>query len=126
MSIFSSGKKKENKNVCKCNCGCCGSDTENIETGCSSDDETKKTSSISIKVLGTGCKSCHQQYENVIMAVKESSLDADVQYITDMKKIMEYGVMSMPAVVINEKTVVTGKVLKKDDVKALLDKIGAR
>ena len=39
---------------------------------------------------------------------------------------MEYGVMSMPAVVINEKTVVTGKVLKKDDVKALLDKIGAR
>ncbi len=77
-----------------------------------------------MKVLGAGCKSCHEQYENVKQAVKDMGFSIEVTYITDMKKIMEYGVMSMPALVVNEQVVAAGKVLKPNDVIALLRKSG--
>ena len=77
-----------------------------------------------IKVLGAGCKSCHEQYENAKKAIKDMGLDLEVEYITDMQKVMEYGAMSMPALVVNEKVVFMGKVLKSDDVIALLHNLG--
>ncbi len=80
--------------------------------------ETKEV----IKVLGAGCKSCHQQYENVKEAVKDLGLDIEVEYITDLAKVMEYGVMSMPAIVVNEKVISAGKVLSVSDFKKALDK----
>lgn len=76
-----------------------------------------------IKVLGTGCKSCHEQYENAKVAVKELGLALEVEYITDMETVMAYGVMSMPAIVVNEKVVSMGKVLKSADVEKLLKKL---
>lgn len=76
----------------------------------------------SIKVLGTGCKTCHQQYENVKTAVKSLGLSAEVEYITDIEKIMEYGVMVMPAIVIDGEVAVSGKLLKAKDVEKLLRK----
>ena len=78
----------------------------------------------SVKVLGAGCKSCHEQFENAKTAVKSLGLSAEVEYITDMKKIMGYGVMSMPAIVVNEKVVSMGKVLKTAEVEKLLHKMG--
>ena len=51
-------------------------------------------------------------------------LKVEVEYITDMEKIMEYGVMSMPAIVVNDKVVSAGKVLKEADVEALLRRLG--
>ena len=51
-------------------------------------------------------------------------LDADVEYVTDMEVIMGYGVMSMPAIVVNEKVVSMGKVLKASQVEELLRKLG--
>ena len=51
-------------------------------------------------------------------------LTVEVEYITDMQKVMEYGVMSMPALVVNEKVVAMGKVLKSNDIIALLHKLG--
>lgn len=51
-------------------------------------------------------------------------LSVEVEYITDMQKVMEYGVMSMPALVVNEKVVAMGKVLKANEVVALLRKLG--
>ena len=77
-----------------------------------------------IRVLGAGCKSCHEQYENVKAAVNAIGLNLEVEYITDMEKIMEYGVMSMPAIVVNEKVVSMGKILKAGDVEKLLRKLG--
>ena len=77
-----------------------------------------------IKVLGAGCTSCHQQYEYAKKAVKNMGLSIEVEYITDMQKIMEYGVMSMPALVVNEKVVSMGKVLKAADVEKLMHKLG--
>ena len=51
-------------------------------------------------------------------------LDVAVEYITDMEKVMTYGVMSMPALVVNEKAVSTGRVLKAADVEKLLRQLG--
>ena len=77
----------------------------------------------SVKVLGAGCASCHKQYENAKEAVKSLGLSVEVEYITDLAKVMEYGVMSMPAIVINEKVVSMGKVLKTTEVQLLLRKL---
>ncbi|RDX29365.1 thioredoxin family protein [Bifidobacterium breve] len=51
-------------------------------------------------------------------------LSIQPEYITDMEKIMAYGVMSMPALVVNEKVVSMGKVLKAADVEKLIHKLG--
>ncbi len=77
-----------------------------------------------IKVLGSGCASCHAQYEYAKEAVQNIGLSVKVEYITDLQKVMEYGVMSMPALVVNEKVVSMGKVLKANDVEKLLHKLG--
>ena len=53
-------------------------------------------------------------------AVKKLGLNIEVEYITDMAKVMEYGVMSMPAIVVNEKVEAFGKVLKTAEVDVLL------
>ena len=52
------------------------------------------------------------------------NLDAEIEYITDMEKVMNYGVMSMPAIVVNEQVVSMGKVLKASQVEELLKKLG--
>ena len=121
MSIF--GKKKEETTVSAC---CCGTSPEKEATDAVKVNECcgKAVDGICcIKVLGAGCKSCHEQYENAKQAVKNMGLDLEVEYITDMEKVMSYGVMSMPAIVVNEKVVSMGKVLKAADVEKLLHKL---
>ncbi len=78
----------------------------------------------SVKVLGAGCKRCHELYENCVTAVKELDLPVVVEYVTDMEKIVSYGVMSVPAFVVNEKVVSSGKVMSSADVVKLLKKLG--
>ena len=79
--------------------------------------ETLSTENVDdIKVLGAGCENCHRMYENAKEAVKAKGLDIDVEYVTDLQKVTSYGVMTLPALVINEKVVSAGKVLKKDDI----------
>ncbi len=73
----------------------------------------------SIKVLGLGCKSCHTMLENTKEAVKNLGIGVEVEYITDIQKITAYGVMSMPGLVINEKIVSAGRVLKSGDIEKL-------
>ena len=122
MSLFGFGKKKEEeKKDCACNCGCPTSEVSEITNACCSE---AKDGICCVKVLGAGCKSCHEQYENAKEAVKNIGLDTPVEYITDMQKVMEYGVMSMPAIVVNEKVVSMGKVLKASDVEKLFRKLG--
>ena len=67
---------------------------------------------------------CHELYENAKTAVKAMGLSVEVEYITELQKVMEYGVMSMPALVVNEKVVSMGKALKAADVEKLLHKLG--
>ena len=75
-------------------------------------------------MLGAGCKSCHDQYENVKEAIEELGLGIEVEYITDMEKVIAYGVMSMPAIVVDETVASMGKVLKSSEVIKLLGKMG--
>ena len=128
MALFNFGKKKEEKKAPTCCCtasqaeetaGCCGSASKEEESaGCCCGAPVEGI--CCVKVLGAGCKSCHEQYENAKAAVKALGLDLEVEYITDMEKIMGYGVISMPAIVVNEKVVSMGKVLKTADVEKLL------
>ena len=119
MALFGFGKKKEEEK--KAPACCCGSAGQTEESACGGKPAGVTTS---IKVLGAGCKSCHEQYENARAAVKALGLPVEVEYITDMEKVMGYGVMSMPAIVVNEKVVSMGKVLKAADVKKLLRRLG--
>ena len=123
MSLFGFGKKKEEENAakCSCSCSCPTSEATEITNDCC---EEAKDGICCIKILGAGCKSCHEQYENAKEAVKNMGLDIEVEYITDIQKVMEYGVMSMPAIVVNEKVVSMGKVLKASEVEKLFHKLG--
>ena len=78
---------------------------------------------MNIKILGGGCSSCKKLYENTKKAVAETGIKAEVEYITDMKKIMTYSVMSMPALVVNEQVVAMGKVLKPAEIVKILEKV---
>ena len=130
MALFNFGKKKEEKKAPTCCCG--GTETKVEETPsccCGSAPEAEAVTSCCckpvegiccIKVLGAGCKSCHEQYEYAKKAVSNLGLGIEVEYITDMEKVMEYGVMSMPAIVVNDKVVAFGKVLKTAEVEKLL------
>lgn len=75
---------------------------------------------LSIKVYGSGCKGCQTLHQNVIDALAEMNIAADVQYITDMQKIMETGIMSLPGLAVNDKIVSSGRVLSVEEVKKLL------
>lgn len=121
MSLFNYGKKNEEKKATTCSCSCGQSANK---TGENTNECCGKTVNgiCCIKVLGAGCKSCHEMYENTKQAVNNIGLNIEVEYITDMQKIMEYGVMSMPALVINEKVVSQGKVLKETDITKFLNK----
>ena len=120
MGLFGFGKKKEEeKQVPTC---CCGSGAKAEEPCCCGE---TGSGVASIKVLGAGCRSCHEQYENEKEAVRALGLSAEVEYVTDLEKVMGYGVMSMPAIVVNEKVVSMGKVLKAADVEKLLRRLDA-
>ena len=73
-----------------------------------------------IKVLGTGCSKCTTLYDNVKSAVAELGIDATVEKEQDIMKIMEYNVMSIPALVVDSNVLSTGNVLTIEDVKKCL------
>ena len=99
---------------------CCAGPVETYEA-----DKGDGTSTLSsVKVLGPGCKNCHALLENVQAALKEIGSAVAVEYVTDMATVASYGVMSTPALVVNEKVVSMGKVLKAGDVVKLLHKLG--
>ena len=75
---------------------------------------------MNIKVLGGGCCKCENLLGAVREAVAQKGIDAEIEYITDMSKIMEYGIMSTPALMIDNKVVSMGRVLKTKEVEKLL------
>ena len=128
MRLF--GKKEKN-----CTCGgncetannkdvkessCCDVDysSENIEKA-----EEKKKEKV-IKILGSGCAKCIALERSTREALAELNVEESIDHITDFSQIASYGVMSTPALVIKGKVVSYGKVLNKDEVKALLEDNG--
>lgn len=117
MSIF--GKKEKNdegKKVCACG-GKCDAKAMEATTENKNQSDDKK-----VKVLGTGCTKCNDLTFNTKLALEKLNLNNTVEKVIDITEITRYGVMTTPALVINNKVVSYGKLLKVDDIVELLKK----
>jgi small redox-active disulfide protein 2 len=74
------------------------------------------TNPLKIEILGTGCKKCVQLEANARQAVAARHLNAEIVHITDMTQILERGVMSTPALVVNDEVVSQGKVITAEAI----------
>ena len=75
---------------------------------------------MTIEILGTGCPKCKKLEENAKEAVKELGIEAEFGKVSEINKIMEYGVMMTPALAIDGKVVSAGKLLNKEEISRLL------
>lgn len=80
-----------------------------------------KNKTMTIKVLGSGCPTCKKLYELTKQAVKELGLKTEVEYITDIQKIVEMGVMQSPVLAINDKPVIVGAILNLEKIKEIIN-----
>lgn len=71
---------------------------------------------MEIKILGTGCSNCKKLEANAREAVNKLQVEAKITKVEDIKDIMKYGVMRTPAIVINEKVKMFGKVSSVDEI----------
>ena len=76
-----------------------------------------KSNITSIKVLGSGCPSCKKLFELTKQAAQELKVEAEVEYITDIEKIISLGIMTSPVLAINEKVVIAGQVPNLEKIK---------
>lgn len=74
----------------------------------------------SIEVLGSGCPNCKKLFELTQVVVRELNLNIEVQYITDIQKILELGVMSSPVLSINGQAVLSGEMPNSNKLKAII------
>lgn len=145
MALFAFGKKKDTEEaLVQCDCGgmckpseiaakkaveeekakssgCCCDGNCNAET--MAEAEKAKVNGASVKVLGSGCAKCNQLEAATVEALKELGMDATIDHVTDFTQIAAYGVMTTPALVVDGKVVSFGKVLKKDEVVKILQKV---
>ena len=75
---------------------------------------------MNVKVLGGGCSKCETLLANTKEAVAKVGVDAEVEYITAFAVIAVYGIMSTPALIVDEKIVSMGKVLKSSEIEKFL------
>ncbi|MBK6749520.1 MAG: TM0996/MTH895 family glutaredoxin-like protein [Pyrinomonadaceae bacterium] len=73
-----------------------------------------------IKILGTGCAKCKQTEAVIRETLSDMGIEANIEKVEDIQKIMEYDIMSTPAVVLDGAVKMTGKVPSKDEVRAML------
>ncbi len=110
MGLFS--KKKEETKPCRCG----GTRASRSMV------ESEPSKAAGVKVLGTGCARCNALEGAVRSALEELGMDPTIDHVTDFSQIAAYGVMSTPALVVDGKVVSYGKVLSKDEAKALIQK----
>ncbi len=80
-------------------------------------DKNKKAEKMKIEILGTGCPKCKVLEENARKAVSESGKKVEIIKINDISKIIEYGVMTTPAIVIDGKVKASGRVAEVKEIK---------
>jgi small redox-active disulfide protein 2 len=76
---------------------------------------------MKIQVYGPGCGSCKQLHEHTLKAIKELGKNIEVEYITDISKIVELGVMSSPVLVIDNKVAAAGNVPSVENIKNMIE-----
>lgn len=72
---------------------------------------------MEIRILGPGCPRCHEVEKRTINALAELNLGADVQTVTDIKKIMEFKIYATPGLIINGKVKCSGRIPSQDEIK---------
>lgn len=110
MGLFSKKNKKT--------CGCGGAYTpESMAQAVAHKD------AVGIKILGPGCAKCRALEDAVSAALADLNMDTSVEHVTDFSQIAAYGVMSTPALVVDGTVVSYGKVLQKEEAKALIKRV---
>ena len=77
---------------------------------------------MEIKVLGTGCANCKALEKTVINTLAEMNIAANVEKVEDIQKIMVYGIMRTPGLVIDDKVVLSGRVPSVKELKEIIEK----
>lgn len=73
-----------------------------------------------IQILGTGCPKCQKLTENTEIAAKDLGIEYEIEKVTDINKIMEFGVMMTPALAVDGEVRVVGKVVSVEEIKELI------
>jgi len=76
---------------------------------------------MEIRILGMGCPRCEEVLKRTIEVLAEMNVAADVQKITDIKKIMEYKILGTPGLVINGKVKSAGRIPSKEEIKKWIE-----
>ncbi len=99
--------------------GCCGTvDADSVANAKANMDK-----GASVKILGSGCKKCNDLESATKEALIQLQMDSNIDHVRDFSAIAAYGVMTTPALVVDGKVVSYGKVLKVDEVVAILKKV---
>lgn len=118
MKLFGLGKEVESE--VKANEGCCCGGKCNDEN--MAEAEVKK-GEAGIKILGSGCAKCNALEAATKEAMETLGIDEPIDHVKDFAQIAAYGVMSTPALVVDGKVASYGKVLKREEVITILQKI---
>ena len=110
MGLF----RKKKEEACCCGVNCTPETMAQAEAA---------KSAAGVKVLGSGCAKCNALEDAVRAALTELGMDTAIDHVTDFTQIAAYGVMTTPALVVDGKVVSYGKVLKKEEAKALIQKV---
>lgn len=77
---------------------------------------------MEIKILGPGCPKCKTLEKLTREVVEKNGIDATITKVEDIMEIMKYGIMTTPALVVNEKVEIKGRVPSADEIKQVLTK----
>lgn len=112
MAFFRRNRRGEER---ACGCGSCAPESmTRAETG---------EASISVKVLGSGCAKCNALEQAAREALAELGMETAIDHVTDFSRIAAYGVMTTPALVVDGKVLSCGKVLTKEEARAMIQKV---
>lgn len=113
MSLFGFKKKQTSPQTAPCSCGgACSPAAQNAPA---------PDGAPVVKVLGSGCAACHTLMEHTRAAADAMGLSVKLESVTDFAEIAKYGVMSTPALVVNETVVSSGKVLTQEEAAKALE-----
>ena len=78
---------------------------------------------MKVQILGTGCKKCKQLFENTSEAISDLKIDADISKVEDLDEICAAGVMVTPALVVDGKVLLSGRLFNKNEIIEALEKL---